>query len=82
LIIRSKLFVPGSRPELFSEALRSDADAVCFDLEDAVLPARKAETRDDVQAFIQANAATERAIMVRVNDSRSPFFAEDLFAMV
>lgn len=80
MILRSKLFVPGSCPALFSKALRSGADAVCFDLEDAVLPARKAEARHNVQAFLQANAATVPAIMVRVNNSRSPFFAEDLSA--
>ena len=31
---RSKLFVPGSRPELFGKAFASAADAVSFDLED------------------------------------------------
>jgi citrate lyase subunit beta/citryl-CoA lyase len=79
--MRSKLFVPGSRPALFSKALGSGADAVCFDLEDAVLPSRKAEARHNMQAFLQANPATDRAIMVRMNNSRSPFFAEDLSAI-
>ncbi len=40
--MRSKLFVPGSRPELFAKALASDADALSFDLEDSVAPERKA----------------------------------------
>jgi citrate lyase beta subunit len=44
-MIRSKLFVPGSRPELFDKAFASSADAVSFDLEDAVPPERKAEAR-------------------------------------
>jgi hypothetical protein len=30
--VRSKLFVPGSRPELFAKALASAADALSFDL--------------------------------------------------
>ena len=34
--MRSKLFVPGSRPELFAKAAASAADALSFDLEDAV----------------------------------------------
>ena len=34
--MRSKLFVPAIRHELFEKALRSGADAICFDLEDAV----------------------------------------------
>jgi citrate lyase subunit beta/citryl-CoA lyase len=35
VLLRSKLFVPASRPELFAKALASDADAISFDLEDA-----------------------------------------------
>ena len=34
--LRSKLFVPGARPELFDKALAGDADALSFDLEDSV----------------------------------------------
>jgi citrate lyase subunit beta/citryl-CoA lyase len=79
--MRSKLFVPGSRPELFSKALHSDADVVCFDLEDAVLPAQKAEARAHVQAFLQANIGTERVIMARVNGIHSTLLAEDLSAV-
>src|SRR5258708_34583438 len=41
--MRSKLFVPGSRPELFHKALASGADAISIDLEDAVEDSRKAE---------------------------------------
>ena len=40
--MRSKLFVPGSRPELFAKAAASAADALSFDLEDAVAKDRKA----------------------------------------
>ena len=35
-LYRSKLFVPGSRPQLFEKAAASAADVVCLDLEDAV----------------------------------------------
>jgi citrate lyase subunit beta/citryl-CoA lyase len=31
-MMRSKLFVPGSRPELFEKAMWSPADALSFDL--------------------------------------------------
>jgi citrate lyase subunit beta/citryl-CoA lyase len=82
LRMRSKLFVSGSRPALFSKALHSQADVVCFDLEDAVLPERKAEARAHVRTFLQGNTGTERVIAVRVNGSRSASFAEDLSAVV
>ena len=36
--MRSKLFVPGARPELFAKALAGEADALSFDLEDSVTP--------------------------------------------
>jgi citrate lyase subunit beta/citryl-CoA lyase len=80
--MRSKLFVPGNRPALFSKALRSLADAVCFDLEDAVLPEQKAAARTHVKQFLQSDAAAERGIAVRVNDLRSASFADDMFAVV
>jgi len=34
--MRSKLFVPGSRPELFAKALAGAADSISFDVEDSV----------------------------------------------
>jgi HpcH/HpaI aldolase/citrate lyase family len=43
--MRSKLFVPGSRPELFAKALAGDADGISFDLEDTVQEDRKAEAQ-------------------------------------
>jgi citrate lyase subunit beta/citryl-CoA lyase len=43
--MRSKLFVPASRPELFAKAMASEADALSFDLEDAVDEALKDESR-------------------------------------
>ena len=54
--MRSKLFVPGSRPELFAKAAASAADALSFDLEDAVAKDRKAEARAAVGAFLREPA--------------------------
>jgi citrate lyase subunit beta/citryl-CoA lyase len=34
--MRSKLFVPGSRSELFAKALTGAADAISFDVEDSI----------------------------------------------
>ena len=44
-VMRSKLFVPGSRPELFAKAMAGEADAISIDLEDAVEESRKREAR-------------------------------------
>ena len=35
-LMRSKLFVPGSRPKLFPKAFAGEADGISIDLEDAV----------------------------------------------
>jgi citrate lyase subunit beta/citryl-CoA lyase len=82
--MRSKLFVPGSRPELFAKALAGDADAVSFDLEDAVVEARKAEARTAVADFIAGAAVAQAAklIIVRTNAPDSPHFTADLAAIV
>ena len=58
--MRSKLFVPGGRPDLFAKACASAADAVSFDLEDAVPEDAKAEARADVAAFVATRARASR----------------------
>lgn len=81
-MMRSKLFVPASSPALYPKALASEADVICFDLEDAVLLARKAEARDTLKEFLSSGFHTEKTITVRVNSVRATFFAEDLEAVV
>lgn len=82
--MRSKLFVPGVRPELFAKALASAADAISIDLEDAVPEAHKAAARDTVGAFLATEAvrASAKLIIVRVNALGSPHFEADLRAVV
>lgn len=81
--MRSKLFVPGSRPELFAKALASAADAVSFDLEDAVAVDRKAEARACVAAMLDGlTQGHGKTVIVRVNPTDGPYFADDLAAIV
>jgi citrate lyase subunit beta / citryl-CoA lyase len=82
--MRSKLFVPGSRPELFPKALAGAADALSFDLEDAVAEPRKAEARDAVKALLRSGAAGDsgKTLIVRVNAIDTPHFAADIAATV
>ncbi|HSV01302.1 MAG TPA: aldolase/citrate lyase family protein, partial [Roseiarcus sp.] len=80
--MRSKLFVPGSRPELFDKAFRSAADAVSFDLEDAVAPDRKTEARANVaEALGGAFAGARKTTIVRVNGFESGHFEADIEAV-
>lgn len=81
--MRSKLFVPGSRPELFAKALASEADAISFDLEDAVAEGRKAEARALVADFLGSDAArsSSKQLVVRVNAPGTPHFEADIRAV-
>jgi citrate lyase subunit beta/citryl-CoA lyase len=81
-VMRSKLFVPGSRPELFPKALASGADALSFDLEDSVAMNRKAEARQAVSTFLRERAADQcQTMLVRVNGLASGLFAADVTAL-
>lgn len=75
-IVRTALFVPGSRPERFAKALASGADAVVVDFEDAVEASLKAQARDNLAAFLEANP--EARVRVRVNAAGDPEQAADL----
>jgi citrate lyase subunit beta/citryl-CoA lyase len=81
--MRSKLFVPGSRPELFAKALASEADAISIDLEDSVVEGRKAEARARVKEFLQSPEAlaSSKVIIVRVNGFGTSHFEADALAI-
>lgn len=75
-IVRTALFVPGSRPERFAKALASGADAVIVDFEDAVEASLKAQARENLERFLDANP--EARVRVRVNAAGDPQQAADL----
>jgi citrate lyase subunit beta/citryl-CoA lyase len=81
--MRSKLFVPGSRPELFAKAAAAAADALSFDLEDAVAKDRKAEARAAVGAFLRSRPRDDgKLVVVRSNGLSSGLFEDDLKVIV
>jgi citrate lyase subunit beta / citryl-CoA lyase len=74
--LRSLLFVPGDRAERMEKALGIGADALILDLEDSVAPAKKAQARDAVAAFLGRDRTTP--LLVRVNPLGGPYVVEDL----
>ncbi|GAO25014.1 citryl-CoA lyase [Alicycliphilus sp. B1] len=78
------MFVPASRPELFAKAVASEADALSFDLEDAVAEPRKNEARTLLRGFLQSAQAQGhgKTLIVRVNAMDTPHFAADIAAVV
>ncbi len=73
------LFVPADRPEFFRKACRSAADTIIFDLEDAVAPSKKEESRHLLERELSRGLPGEhREIAVRVNALSTPWGADDL----
>lgn len=78
LEIRSKLFVPGSRPQLFTKAAGSEAEAISFDLEDAVPSALKDEARRAVRQYLSHEGRDNGKVnIVRVNSVSTDLFHAD-----
>lgn len=77
---RSVLFSPGDSPELLRKAPQTDADVLVFDLEDAVVPGRKAEARSAVAEVLSDPDFDPAAeVLVRVNAGEAA--AADLDAL-
>ena len=75
-IVRTALFVPGTRPERFAKALASGADVVIIDLEDAVERDAKDIARKNLGQFAAGNPGA--SFLVRINDAAAPWFNSDL----
>src|SRR5688500_19544745 len=65
---------------MLEKAIRSAADEIVVDLEDAVAPAEKDAARANVVAFL-ADAPRDREIAVRVNAARTPWCHLDIVAL-
>jgi citrate lyase subunit beta/citryl-CoA lyase len=80
--MRSKLFVPASRPELFAKAMAGPADGLSFDLEDAVDESRKDEARAQLGKYLSSLPPnTGKTLIVRVNGLETRHFEADLEAV-
>jgi len=78
-IYRSLLFVPGDRSDRFGKAVAAGPDGVIIDLEDAVLPAAKAQARADTMAWLDVWRG--RGLGLRINSPRTAFGCADLAAL-
>lgn len=81
-LYRSKLFVPGSRPQLFEKAAASAADVVCLDLEDAVAPSDKESARTNIIAALNDVNWGDKLVTVRINGLDTNFCYRDVIALV
>ncbi len=75
---RSELAVPGSQPQLFEKAAKSDADVVFLDLEDAVAPDDKVQARKNViQAISDIDWGT-KTLSLRINGLDTHYMYRDV----
>lgn len=79
-ILRSVLYMPGSNQRAMDKARDLPADAVVFDLEDAVAPEAKVAARDSVKAQLAQGGYGSRRLVVRINGMDTPWGADDLIA--
>lgn len=78
-VMRSFLFAPGGRPDMYGKTLTTGADIVCIDLEDATAPADKAGARETGFAFLsEGHGAGGPIRAVRMNGLKTVDGAKDL----
>src|SRR5689334_17774197 len=77
---RSVLYMPGANPRALEKARALPADALIFDLEDAVAPDAKAAAREAVAAAVRAGGYGRRELILRVNGLATPWGHADLAA--
>ncbi len=82
-VLRSWLFVPGDDERKMTKGRGGDADALLFDLEDAVADERQDMARALVADFLATNPDRSRQqLWVRINPLDSPLALPDLAAVM
>jgi citrate lyase subunit beta/citryl-CoA lyase len=77
VLARSWLLVNGAQEDRFVPAVRSRADIVILDIEDAVAPKDKVTARDNVVRWLDEGNSE----WVRINGFGTPWWADDLAAL-
>ena len=75
---RSMLFLPGNNPNMLINASCLGADAVIFDLEDAVSPAEKDAARILVRNTMRYMDLGGCEVIVRINSVDTPYWKKDI----
>ena len=75
---RSVLYIPGSNLRAIEKAKTLAADALIFDLEDAVAPDAKRDARIQVCNAVKAGGFGKREVVIRVNGLNTPWGYADL----
>ena len=79
---RSELAVPGSAPQMFEKAAKSDADVIFLDLEDAVAPDDKAQARKNIIKALNELDWGKKTMSVRINGLDTHYMYRDVVDVV
>ncbi len=77
---RSVLYMPAANERALEKATTIPADALIFDLEDAVAPEAKETARDQAVVAASSGAYGSREVTIRCNGLDTPWGADDLVA--
>jgi citrate lyase subunit beta/citryl-CoA lyase len=78
---RSMLYMPGSNARAIEKGRSLAADAIIFDIEDAVAVEAKALAREQIVAAIAAGGYGRKELIVRINGLGSEWFEADIAAV-
>lgn len=78
---RSALYLPGNKPRALEKGQTLPADVLVFDLEDAVGPDAKADSRNAVCDALRSRSYAPREVVVRINGLGTQWHDDDLAAV-
>ena len=79
---RSELAVPGSQPQMFEKAAKSDVDVIFLDLEDAVAPDEKLQARKNIIKALNEIDWGTKSMSIRINGLDTHYMYRDIVDIV
>ena len=79
---RSELAVPGSQPQLFEKAAKSDVDVIFLDMEDAVAPDDKEQARKNIIEALNDIDWGTKTMSIRINGLDTHYMYRDVVDVV
>ena len=79
---RSVLYMPGANARALEKSRTLPADALIFDLEDAVAPDAKELARRQIMDAVKTGGYGNREILIRTNGLNTPWGYDDLVAPI
>ncbi len=80
--LRTMLFMPGNNPGMLVSADNLEADAIIYDLEDAVSTSQKDAARDLIASALRTLSYKNSVVTVRINPTDSPYWKDDIRAII